>query len=89
MAWGIIVYESAGRLCPFVMDDSLYEEARKNNSGNGRYFLICKKGISDEDIENICKKVTNLAERLNGGKFSSDKAKKRLETILNHKSQIF
>ena len=86
MAWGIIVYGSAGCFYPFVMaDDSLYESEVRNRSGNGMNFVAGKKGIRHDNIDNICKELSNLVEKVNNGKFSLDKAKKKLEIILNHK----
>lgn len=85
MAWGIIVYESAGLFYSFIMaDDIFYDGLMKKRSGIGK-FIVGKKGIGDRDIDIICEKVSGLVEDVNVRKSSLEEAKGKLETILNNK----
>ena len=85
MAWGIIVYESVGLLYFFMMpDDTFYDELMKKRSRIGRY-IIGRKGIDGKNIDGVCREVSGLVEDVNVRKSSSDEAKGKLETILDHR----
>jgi hypothetical protein len=83
MAWGVIVYQSAGELFSFVMaDDSLYD-GMKNKRENCMYFFTGKKGIRDNEIDGICERVSDLMGMANNGEVSSEEARKGLEKIFS------
>lgn len=68
MAFGIIVYESFGRAYPFTMaDDIIYDGMKRDMHSYGMNFLIGKRGIDDNQIDNLSKIVSDVVKRKNSG----------------------